>query len=220
MQTIQDRIDRYARRYRVARKALLSSDPRGDWTDLYLHLTDDDNQEPMKELAEIPLSDGQCTPSWIWRSNTTTISRDKVNKDMRVEWAQCAARADRWEEEVTLLQEEMRRVVEFLEWKSGDWLTKADLRTDPIAPAVRSGLSAYANKQTAVYHNLTICSPEGANPMGSSTLLPSSTMLLLRVAATTSGTASSTRSRNWRYTSQKLSNSTVGSPSSLKHQTA
>ena len=156
MQSIQDRINRYVRRYRVARDALLRLDPHGDWKELYLPLTDNDNRGPMKELEEIPASDGQYIPSWIWRSNTMTISPEEVNEDMRVEWAQCMARADRWKEELDLLQEEMRRVVLFLEWRSGNWLAKVDSRVGTIAPAVRSGLSAYAKKQGSVFHNLAV----------------------------------------------------------------
>jgi len=156
MQTIQDRIGRCVRRYRVARNALLCLDPDGEWKNLYPPLTDNDNRGPGKELEEGLGSDGQYTLSWIWRSGTTTISPDEVNEDMRMEWAQCAARADRWEEEVTLLQEEMRRTVQFLEWKSGDWLEKVDARAGTTTPVVRSGLSAYANKQHAVFHNLAV----------------------------------------------------------------
>ena len=140
----------------MARNALLPLDPQGDWTELYLPLTDDDNRGPMKEQTEMPSSDGQYAPSWIWRSNTTSVSPEEVNEDMRVEWAQCMARADRWEEEVTLLQEEMRRIVHFLEWRSSHWLTQVDSRTGTIAPSVRSGLSAYANKQATVFHNLAV----------------------------------------------------------------
>ena len=156
MQTIQDRINRCARRYRVARNALLCLDPNGEWKILYLPLTDNDNRGPGKEPEEMSGSDGQYAPSWIWCSSTTTVSPDEVNEDMRVEWAQCVARADRWEEEVILLQEEMRRTVQFLKWKSGDWLAKVNSRTGTATPAIRSGLSAYANKQSAVFHNLAV----------------------------------------------------------------
>jgi hypothetical protein len=156
MKTIQDRIDRCVRRYRVARDALLRLDPRGEWTKLYLPLTDNDNRGPMKELVEIASSDGRYTPSWIWCSGTTTVSREEVNEDMRAEWAQCMARAERWEEEVTLLQEEMRRVVQFLQWRSDEWFTKVDVRLDAVASAVHSGLSAYANKQASIFHNLAV----------------------------------------------------------------
>ena len=156
LKTVQNRISRCVRRYRVAHDALLCLDPDGEWKKLYLPLTDSDNRGPAKEPEEKPGSDGQYTLSWIWRSSTTTVSPDEVNEDMRVEWAQCAARADRWEEEVTLLQEEMRRTVQFLEWKSGDWLAKVDAREGTTTPAVRSGLSAYANKQSDVFHNLAV----------------------------------------------------------------
>jgi len=165
MHTIQERIDRAVRRYRTARAALLQLDPSGSWQELYRTLSDRDNRGPGKEPEEVPASDGLYSPSWIWLTNSnvttgdagqSTISLDEVNEDMRVEWAQCVARADRWEEEVVLLQEEMRRVVCFLEWKSNDWVSKADTRASTITPEVRSGLSAYAHKQGSVFRNLAI----------------------------------------------------------------
>jgi len=156
MQTVEDRINKSARRYRVARAALLQLDPGGDWESVYLPLTEADNQGPGKEPEEVGASDGQYTPSWIWCSITTAVSPDEVDEDMRVEWAQCMARADHWEEEVILLQEEMRRVVHFLEWRSQDWLSKADARSSSVTPAVHAGLSAYAKKQGSVFHNLAI----------------------------------------------------------------
>ena len=163
--TIQERIDRAVRRYRVARDALLQLDPSGSWQDLYHALDDRDNRGPGKEPEEVSASDGQYIPSWIWLSGSNTtagdptqsiISPEEVNEDMRVEWAQCIARADRWEEEVVLLQEEMRRVVHFLEWKSKEWISRADARVDVVTPEVHSGLSAYAHKQASVFRNLAI----------------------------------------------------------------
>ena len=156
MQTVQDRIDKFARRYRVARDALLRLDPGGEWKDLYLPLNKGDDRGPGKEPEEVAASDGQYTPSWIWRSITTAMSPDEVNEDMRVEWAQCVARTDRWKEEVTLLQEEMRRVVDFLEWRSDDWLSKVDAGAGAVTSAVRAGLSAYAKEQGSIFHNLAI----------------------------------------------------------------
>jgi len=163
--TIQERIDRAVRRYRVARDAMLQLDPSGSWQDLYHVLDDRDNRGPGKEPEEASASDGRYIPSWIWLSGSnvttgdpaqSTISPDEVNEDMRVEWAQCVARADRWEEEVVLLQEEMRRVVHFLEWKSKDWVSRADARASVETPAVRLGLSAYARKQASIFRNLAI----------------------------------------------------------------
>ena len=110
----------------------------------------------MKEPEEKLLRDSQYALSWIWRSSATSVSPDEVNEDMRVEWAQSVARADRWEEEVILLREEMRRVVQFLEWQSSDWFAKADSRTGAMTLSVRAGLSAYANKQGLVFHNIAV----------------------------------------------------------------
>ena len=156
VQTIQDRIDKCVRRYQVARGALLCLDPDGDWQGLYPPLTEGDNRGPGKEPEEVSGSDGQYVPSWIWHSKTTTVSPEEVNKEMRVEWAQCVARADRWEEEVILLQEEMRRTTQFLEWRSSDWFAKAGSRTVAITAALRSGLLAYANKQGSIFHHLAV----------------------------------------------------------------
>ena len=156
MQTIQDRIDKSARRYCVAHGALLQLDPGGDWETLYPPLTKADNRGPGKEPEEVGASNGQYSPSWIWRSIMTTVSPDKVNEDMHVEWSQCVAHADCWQEEETLLQEEMRRVVHFLEWRSCDWLSKVDARAGTVTPALRARLSAYARKQGSVYHNLAV----------------------------------------------------------------
>ena len=81
-------------------------------------------------------------------------SDEDVNEVLRVEWTTSFARLERWAEEVELLQEEMRRVVMFLEWKSADWLGKVDVRGGDLAPDIQSGLGVYARKQAAVYRNL------------------------------------------------------------------
>lgn len=85
-----------------------------------------------------------------------TATQEEVNDLVRVEWTTAFARLERWTEEVELLEEEMRRVVAFLEWKSVDWLKKVDIRGEGLAFDIRSGLNAYARKQAAIYHNLAI----------------------------------------------------------------
>ena len=156
IQTLQDRIDKSVQRYRAARTALLPLDPGGNWEGIYLPLDDADNRGPSKEPEEVLASDGMYTQSWIWRSSATAVSQDEVNEDMRVEWAQSKARADRWEEEVDLLKEEMRQVVQFLEWRSRSWFSKVDARALTATPATRAGISAYARKQGSIFHNLAI----------------------------------------------------------------
>ena len=55
-----------------------------------------------------------------------------------------------------LLQEEMRRVVTFLEWRSSNWLAKAGIREGNAVSDVQSGLDVYARKQAAIYHDLAV----------------------------------------------------------------
>jgi hypothetical protein len=72
---------------------------------------------------------------------------------LQVEWARAFARACRWEEEVMLLVEEMRRVLWFFWWKRMSWLERAkqcqDVRAD-----LREGLAGYAAKQVAILDGL------------------------------------------------------------------
>lgn len=52
----------------------------------------------------------------------------------------------RWEEEVTLLREEMRRVRAFLTWHADWWIGQQHRRLD-AAEALQEGLEAYARRQ-------------------------------------------------------------------------
>ncbi|KAJ7882560.1 hypothetical protein B0H14DRAFT_2565252 [Mycena olivaceomarginata] len=47
---------------------------------------------------------------------------------VRIAWAKTRARAMCWTEEVDLLEEEMRRIVEFLQWRSGWWKERVNIR--------------------------------------------------------------------------------------------
>lgn len=72
---------------------------------------------------------------------------------MRVEWAKSKARADRWQEEIVLLTEEMRRVLKYFEWKAAWWRSERDRRPQ-ASTAIRDGLAAYAEKQAVTVHKL------------------------------------------------------------------
>ena len=121
-----------------------------------------------KERDEERAGDGSYFRSWIWLSNPQlpnsannvtgedAASDEDVNEVICVEWTTSFARLERWTEEVDLLQEEMRRVVMFLEWKSANWLAKAGVRKGTLTFDIQSGLDAYARKQAAVYHNLAV----------------------------------------------------------------
>ena len=158
--TVTARINRTVRRYRLAYSALLSLDPTGDWQKEYLELTDKDNRGPGKELDECGVGDGHYAMSWIWRgyswSEESDLSDKEVNETVRHEWMTSRARADRWREELELLQEEMRRVVVFLEWKSSSWTGRVGARLGTVTADVQHGVDAYAHKQANTYYELAV----------------------------------------------------------------
>ena len=65
---------------------------------------------------------------------------------MLVEWAKSKARADRWWEEIQLLNEEMRRTICYLDWKANWWVLRRRLQGDTTSE-VKHGLGAYVAKQ-------------------------------------------------------------------------
>lgn len=67
---------------------------------------------------------------------------------LRVEWAKCKARAARWEEEIRILLEEMRRVIAFGEWKADWWDSQAERRAG-VDMILKEGLGAYAAEHAA-----------------------------------------------------------------------
>lgn len=71
---------------------------------------------------------------------------------LRVEWAKAKARGARWGEEVMLLDEEMRRILQFCDWKERWWKDQQDLRSlvEPHEKTLREGLLAYSEKQMAL----------------------------------------------------------------------
>lgn len=166
--SINERITKFVHRYRAAYGALIQLDPTGDWRETYLELRDEDNRGPLKEADEQGPGDGSYTFSWIWLANPQAhdtsgsgasnvegaASEEEVNDVLRVQWTTSRARMERWAEEVELLQEEMRRVVMFLEWKSENWMGKQDIRLATAPPSVQSGLQAYARKQATICRNL------------------------------------------------------------------
>ena len=90
--------------------------------------------------------------SWIWLTGTAHGNQDG-DEVLQIEWCKSRARAARAKEEVRLVKEEMRRVVEFLKWKSEWWHMRAEhcLADGGIA----EGLRAYAQRQSLLQDNLS-----------------------------------------------------------------
>jgi hypothetical protein len=159
-------------RYRAARSALLASNlgVRQNWEDRLKDLKDDDVRGPGKDdfyLQEAGKADygtnkggkgkkgtskGRFEMSWIWlvprsKSEVDTSSSEQVfDEGLRVEWSKSQARKMRWEEEVEILQEEMRRTIVYYEWKQQWWLEK-NLRPTTSENTIQHGISAYSQKQ-------------------------------------------------------------------------
>ena len=96
-------------------------------------------------------SKGRFEMSWIWlvpRSKLevdTNSSEQVFDEGLRVEWSKSQARKMRWEEEVQILQEEMRRTIVYYEWKQKWWL---DRNIQPTSDnSIQHGISAYSLKQ-------------------------------------------------------------------------
>ena len=74
-----------------------------------------------------------------------------------MEWSKARARRDRWKEEVSLLREEMRRVLVSLVWRSDNWRRKGDTKVISAltnCPQLLDGLHAYAERQARVFRDI------------------------------------------------------------------
>ena len=182
-QSFQTWIDRSAERYSHAHSAMLTLDPdqnlKPDWMGRFKELDGSDVRGPGREQEDT--SEGKFKPSWIWLvplSNNplppavtsssdhaeatsvdepTAASDAEVTESMRAHWAKCQARAERYEEEVSLTTEEMGRTLRYFEWKQSQWLSLQSLRqasASPPSTGVQRGLEAYARRQANVYETL------------------------------------------------------------------
>ncbi len=149
-----------------------------NWTHRFMPLTtkdlvflnDDPEEEEEEGLSRVSrtdtrkrkrheeqLGEGHRTLGWIWRmpswnpgQDSNTQDNDPFNTTVRIEWAKTKARAERWQEEVILLQEEMRRAIVDMEWQAQQWKTRVNARSD-VSPDLLQGLMAYTYKQANIH---------------------------------------------------------------------
>ena len=152
---LEHKLQHAANRYRVAYAALLALDPNGSWKECLQELKPVDIRGPGRDdenLEDSKTSKGRFIPSWIWlvprlpREHGDDQTEEEFNDGMRAEWAQMRACKCRWSEEFLIVEEEMRRVLAFFEWKSGWWLAQANRRGN-LEVSIQSGVAAYAQKQ-------------------------------------------------------------------------
>ncbi|RDB24457.1 hypothetical protein Hypma_008439 [Hypsizygus marmoreus] len=93
--------------------------------------------------------EGRHGLSWIWYNvSAAEVAGDtsgSMHECIRVEWVKARARAQRWTEEVILVDEEMRRVLEFGRWRATWWEEQAQRRGSE--GVLLEGVQAYAYKQ-------------------------------------------------------------------------
>ncbi|KAF6744766.1 hypothetical protein DFP72DRAFT_1051726 [Ephemerocybe angulata] len=141
--------------YRQARVAILSlADMMGKGTSPVL------DREPetmtLKQLEKAKRSTGETgrTVSWIWRHASASEDNhtEYEAEAIKVEWAKSRARAMRYQEEVLIVREEMRRTVRFFSWKEKEWYKCGEARGKhgPIEEHYNEGLQAYAKRQGAI----------------------------------------------------------------------
>lgn len=153
---VQAKVTRSHQCYQRARQALLVLDPEGQWRPRLKELHAKDLTGPGKESDE---SNTRYQMSWIWtvpRASTEgqeALEGAELDESLRVEWAKARARLGRWKEELLLVQEEMRRAIEYLRWESDLWRQRAQLPPWK-APDVAHGIVAYARKQSSLSHAL------------------------------------------------------------------
>ncbi|KAG1844094.1 hypothetical protein C8R48DRAFT_750896 [Suillus tomentosus] len=115
-------------------------------------------KQTRKQLAAANrrLGQGFVQVSWIWTSVGVLEDNNDINLNdaLRVEWVKARARALRWNEEVLLLKEEMRRTRAYLEWKARWWDIRAKFTVDdrPLS----EGIAAYAFRQAALQRRLSV----------------------------------------------------------------
>ncbi|KAJ3501460.1 hypothetical protein NLJ89_g9327 [Agrocybe chaxingu] len=123
----------------------------------------EDGQIDSSTPAEMETEDFALLPEEPGASTDNDSNDDKNDKNdkkideesddiLRSEWAKSRARAARAKEEVLLLREEMRRVLQFLEWKAQWWLGRAELHVEDKSQM--EALQGYAHAQAALHRSL------------------------------------------------------------------
>ncbi|KIK93425.1 hypothetical protein PAXRUDRAFT_145122, partial [Paxillus rubicundulus Ve08.2h10] len=152
---ITAKIDAASARYNAAHTALTALAPAfkpSAW-ESSLQVLNPNDIRSMTDLLEGD-TEGRRKFSWIWKVHgAAKDDSDRAGSldTMRIEWCKARARVHRWQEEVKLLREEMRRTEAFLEWQADWW----DNRTKPenittSDKQTAESLVAYAKRQASL----------------------------------------------------------------------
>ncbi|KAJ7084884.1 hypothetical protein B0H15DRAFT_951369 [Mycena belliarum] len=170
---VGERVDAAAAKYRRGRSALIvlkGPEACEEWrelkdTDIQLDEERGSDTNARKKLGNVGSksfrrqgprisSKGKSLP-WIWTAGGGPGENEQELHDaVRVEWSKAKARKERWEEEVMILREEMKRVLRFLRWRSLWWEKRRGARRGAVRDDVQTGLEAYAARQAALHREI------------------------------------------------------------------
>ncbi|KAF8174535.1 hypothetical protein K438DRAFT_1908885 [Mycena galopus ATCC 62051] len=174
LRQINLKIHRAKLRYRYARNAIKRLCGTGPW-EKELRVLDDadvralneralnaEEAEQRKSLGDyenvaeeggiaaygvVALGEGHRTLSWIWyTAKGEGTTEQELVEALRVEWCKAYVRMRRWYEDVVLVEEEMRRTVEYGYWAAKEWRGRAEKRAVTVSQELQEGLSAYARE--------------------------------------------------------------------------
>ncbi|KAF7315023.1 CxC2 domain-containing protein [Mycena indigotica] len=91
--------------------------------------------------------------SWIWQAEIGSEA-EEMHDAVRVEWSKARARRARWNEEVELIREEMKRVLRSLRFAQNEWAARATSARLFVDPEVANGLRAYALRQVELHKRI------------------------------------------------------------------
>ncbi|KAF7797546.1 hypothetical protein EIP86_008746 [Pleurotus ostreatoroseus] len=163
----ESKIISLAEKYRATRAAKLALAGNGDWEKAWRPLERSDVRcmvaEPNSAVnvadggdMQVP-SEGRRTVSWIWMSADSLTMDTTIESGMqdalRIEFLRSRARANRWEEQVNLLEEEKRRTLVSCELNAQEW-DKRSLKISSRNDAYGQGLAAYAAEQASIQRGI------------------------------------------------------------------
>ncbi|KAJ7432012.1 hypothetical protein B0H11DRAFT_1761190 [Mycena galericulata] len=152
LRQITIRIHKAKLRYRYARNALLRLRGHGIWEKTYRGLEDADTLRELGGIVEggvaaagvLAAGESNHTMSWIWYSAKIDGGEADLIEALRVEWCKAYSKTRRWHEDIVLVDEEMRRTIEYGAWLAAEWQMRATARSARMTPELAEGLRAYA----------------------------------------------------------------------------
>ncbi|KAF9782887.1 hypothetical protein BJ322DRAFT_1110770 [Thelephora terrestris] len=158
---VQMKLKQAASTYRISRKAIEALAPNeefGPWKKTILELRPADVRGPGREESET--SESRFVQSWIWTAapqHSASVDDPDLQATLRVEWCKLQERAKRYQEEMELVVEEMRRTWVTFEQNSLEWISRATslpVGDSAIDATVGAGIKAYAHKRADIQRRM------------------------------------------------------------------